>query len=784
LNANGVGVVQGWINGALSNYGLTMQNYYGSTSNAVYFSSSENGTVANRPRLNVTYCVASTGPIINTTSSLSAFSSNIGVASAEQSYTVAGNNLTNDIVLTAPADFQISTTSGSGFGSTITLSHSGGTVPSATIYVRFLRSTAGTSSGNITHVSAGATQVNVPVSGTALNGAPTIALVQPANGATGVSTSPTMEVTVTDPDADVSTVSFYGRPVGSGSGEDFTIIVIPDAQNYATSYPSVYTNHLQWIATNKTVSNTVFATAVGDLVNTATSSTEYGRADTAFDTLDAGNVSYSVGPGNHDMTSGTLWPSYFGTSRFSGKSYYGGTYDDYNNYYLFSAAGMDFIVINLQYGPTTAILNWADALLKANPTRRAIVEQHNILNTDNSWNSQTSFTALKDNPNLFLMLCGHMHTGSDGAAYRAELGDDGHPIHIVMADYQDFAGSGYLRILRFSPSANTIYMTTYSPISGSSITTDPDQKNLAYIMASSEPYTLIGTVSGVASGSNASVNWPGRATNQAYEWYAVANDGSTNTTSATWNFTTTATPLVYTLTTNVVGTGTVTKNPDATSYTSGSVVTLTATPGTGYVFSSWSGDLSGSTNPMPITMNANRVVTATFLAVVTRTLSSGWNLIALPLQPTTTLTAESLLVDIANQGGTCSEVSHWLNNSAWNTHIMGSPRNIFNLVVGEAYFVNCTGAPSWQLRGTPLSASVPVDLAIGWNLLSVPYPTGLNAQGVLDGITLDGGTCSDIDRWDGASWVAHLNGSVRNNFAIAPNDGYFVNCSGGTIYQQ
>jgi hypothetical protein len=75
-------------------------------------------------------------------------------------------------------------------------------------------------------------------------------------------------------------------------------------------------------------------------------------------------VAYSVGPGNHDLFSGTVWSNYFGTSRFSGKSYYGGSYDDYNSYSLFSASGMDFILINLQYSPSTAILNWADARLK------------------------------------------------------------------------------------------------------------------------------------------------------------------------------------------------------------------------------------------------------------------------------------------------------------------------------------------------------------------------------------------------------------------------------------
>ncbi len=137
-----------------------------------------------------------------------------------------------------------------------------------------------------------------------------------------------------------------------------------------------------------------------------------------MDLLDAGDVAYSVGPGNHDMGTGSLYETYFGVSRFTGKSWYAGHYgsDNYNNYSLFSASGLDFILINLQYNPTTAMLDWADALLKAYPERRGIVESHNQLNVDNSWSNQGIFTALQDNPNLFLLLAGHMHTPTDGAA--------------------------------------------------------------------------------------------------------------------------------------------------------------------------------------------------------------------------------------------------------------------------------------------------------------------------------------------------------------------------------
>ena len=50
------------------------------------------------------------------------------------------------------------------------------------------------------------------------NGAPNApTLNAPGNGATGISTSPTLSVGVSDPDADPLTVTFFGRPLASGS---------------------------------------------------------------------------------------------------------------------------------------------------------------------------------------------------------------------------------------------------------------------------------------------------------------------------------------------------------------------------------------------------------------------------------------------------------------------------------------------------------------------------------------------------------------------------------------
>ncbi|MCJ8164146.1 InlB B-repeat-containing protein [Pontibacter sp. E15-1] len=68
----------------------------------------------------------------------------------------------------------------------------------------------------------------------------------------------------------------------------------------------------------------------------------------------------------------------------------------------------------------------------------------------------------------------------------------------------------------------------------------------------------------------------------------------------------------YTLTVSAGAGGTVARSPDQPAYDGGTSVTLTATPDQGYVFTGWSGDASGTTNPLAVTMNRDKAVSATF----------------------------------------------------------------------------------------------------------------------------------------------------------------------------
>ena len=100
-------------------------------------------------------------------------------------------------------------------------------------------------------------------------------------------------------------------------------------------------------------------------------------------------------------------------------------------------------------------------------------------------------------------------------------------------------------------------------------------------------------------------------------WSGDAN-GSTNPLSVTmsqdFNITATFTPVDTTNYTISVVNPTGGTISGAATYSSGSMVTITATPANGYIFVEWGGGLSGSTNPYVLTASADLNVTASFRA--------------------------------------------------------------------------------------------------------------------------------------------------------------------------
>ena len=74
--------------------------------------------------------------------------------------------------------------------------------------------------------------------------------------------------------------------------------------------------------------------------------------------------------------------------------------------------------------------------------------------------------------------------------------------------------------------------------------------------------------------------------------------------------------ITYTLTVTTTGSGSVVLSPPGGTYNAGTPVTITATASAGSHFDVFSGDASGHTNPVVVTMTANKNVNAAFLANV------------------------------------------------------------------------------------------------------------------------------------------------------------------------
>jgi hypothetical protein len=105
------------------------------------------------------------------------------------------------------------------------------------------------------------------------------------------------------------------------------------------------------------------------------------------------------------------------------------------------------------------------------------------------------------------------------------------------------------------------------------------------------------------------------------EYVRSAISGDTGVTNGQISHSYTIQPYVsttYTLTVGNDGHGTVTLNPTGGTYASGTTVTLTPVPNSGYTFSSWGGTNSGNIvntgGVYTIVMNANKSVTANFTA--------------------------------------------------------------------------------------------------------------------------------------------------------------------------
>ena len=280
----------------------------------------------------------------------------------------------------------------------------------------------------------------------------------------------------------------------------FSLIGLPDTQNYSSSYPQIYTAQTNWVVNNRTPLDIRYVSHYGDITNNADQVRQWQNADASMRVLDDAGVIYGVCPGNHDVTpsggAGSAYipenyRQYFGPQRFDGRPWYGGASPSgMSNCTYFSAGGIDFLQIHLDVDTPIAELAWAQGVLDANKDRPAMITTHRYLQEaeaytggvpavpngryPNIWYAAEGFYNpngiqsedfyqwfLRKNTNIFMVTCGHFH----GEWRQQSPNVAGKPIQEVLADYQDDpnGGNGWLRIMRFDAAANTIDVDSYSP---------------------------------------------------------------------------------------------------------------------------------------------------------------------------------------------------------------------------------------------------------------------------------------------------------------------------------
>jgi LPXTG-motif cell wall-anchored protein len=351
---------------------------------------------------------------------------------------------------------------------------------------------------------------------------------------------------------------------------DYSFVWMSDTQYYSESYPHIYNEQVNWIAENKDNYNIDYVLHTGDLVNFSNQEYQWEVADKAMQVLDDAGIPYGVLAGNHDVEQKsndyTDYYRYFGADRFEDKPWYGGSYKNNRGHYdLISSNGNDYIMVYLGWGIEEEGIAWADAVLKAHPDRKAILNFHEYLLSSGNRHpigEQLYQELVLENENVFAVLCGHYHAAD---MLIDEIDDNGdgvtdRKVYQMLADYQagPEGGQGYMRMLLFDAETDQIKVKTYSPYMDDynyydeedfpgtdeftiGLELDAQKKRVAtnYVEVNVFGTKEIGTADNVKSGDTASVTWEGLTDDHAYAWYAVAEDAhGGKTKSDLWAFTT------------------------------------------------------------------------------------------------------------------------------------------------------------------------------------------------------------------------------------------------------
>jgi len=354
----------------------------------------------------------------------------------------------------------------------------------------------------------------VALGSSVLKASPANAAQQPAEGfyiesSSSSSTSTSTTESIGAPPAPTPTAS---SPTMELTQDAFSIFWVTDTQFLSESNPALFKMVNNWIVDNWSRFKGKMVIHTGDLVQTGAVVQEWINADDAISVLVKNGIPYAWCAGNHDdlvpdqATSGwigniqaaSLQPSLASkvVNAVPYANWVGDFHNGMNTAVTFSASGLDFLVVCLEWNAQSDALEWVGSILD-DPTYanyHVIMAPHAYMNpfgslNDPRWGSELSDfiaglqTIMDSHSNVFLTLNGHFASetgyytpkpinGRNQLMYdRQDCADNpgdqfGRGIDNPPDSDTDKVGGSTLMVLTFYPEYNQIRAKTYDVFQG------------------------------------------------------------------------------------------------------------------------------------------------------------------------------------------------------------------------------------------------------------------------------------------------------------------------------
>ncbi len=243
----------------------------------------------------------------------------------------------------------------------------------------------------------------------------------------------------------------------------YSFAVIGDTQIVNEGFPDKFPLIYDWILENKDAHNIQFMIGLGDITNSDTYN-EYKRAKDNISRLND-IIPYSIIRGNHDYS----FNNNFGLSScFASQldGYYGSSLE--NTYKIFTVGKVDYMIVTLDYAPTSAEVAWADELIASHPNHNVIITTHRYLNPNLAVDYSSCEQLALKHENVVMVLSGH-HS-YPGILVKESTGINGNTVTQMLIDPQgldsigEVGATGMIAMFYFSEDGKDIQVRFYSPI--------------------------------------------------------------------------------------------------------------------------------------------------------------------------------------------------------------------------------------------------------------------------------------------------------------------------------